>query len=168
MAEDGNRLTGVDKRALILWVLLGVVGLVFAHRYFFRAFPEASVDFKVSRAEALDACAEICWQPGGGCKRIPVGDRFRRGRQREDLSGTRGRAEASEPADVQRTEHLVLECAVFPAAAGRRILRASEPRREKLSATITKFPRRKQARHRIALRRKRQRRNFFARRWAWI
>ena len=53
MAEDGNRLTGADKRALILWVLLGVVGLVFAHRYFFRAFPEASVDFKVSRAEAL-------------------------------------------------------------------------------------------------------------------
>ena len=53
MAEDGNQLTGVDKRALILWVLLGVVGLVFAHRYFFRAFPEASVDFKVSRAEAL-------------------------------------------------------------------------------------------------------------------
>jgi membrane protease YdiL (CAAX protease family) len=53
VADDGNRLTGSDKRALILWVLLGVVGLVFAHRYFFRAFPEASVDFKVSRAEAL-------------------------------------------------------------------------------------------------------------------
>src|SRR5277367_3813167 len=53
VAEDGNRLTGSDKRALILWVLLGVVGAVFAHRYFFQAFPEASVDFKVSRAEAL-------------------------------------------------------------------------------------------------------------------
>ena len=53
MAEDRERLTGSDKRALILWVLLGVVGLVFAQRYFFRAFPEASVDFKVSRGEAL-------------------------------------------------------------------------------------------------------------------
>jgi membrane protease YdiL (CAAX protease family) len=53
VADDGNRLTGSDKRALILWVLLGIVGLVFAHRYFFRAFPEASVDFKVSRVEAL-------------------------------------------------------------------------------------------------------------------
>jgi membrane protease YdiL (CAAX protease family) len=53
VAEDRERLTGSDKRALILWVLLGVVGLAFAHRYFFRAFPEASVDFKVSRAEAL-------------------------------------------------------------------------------------------------------------------
>jgi membrane protease YdiL (CAAX protease family) len=53
VAEDGNRLTGADKRALILWVLLGIVGVVFAQKYFFRAFPEASVDFKVSRNEAL-------------------------------------------------------------------------------------------------------------------
>jgi membrane protease YdiL (CAAX protease family) len=52
VAED--RLTSSDKRALLLWVLLGVVGAVFAHRYFFRAFPEASVDFKVSRNDALE------------------------------------------------------------------------------------------------------------------
>jgi membrane protease YdiL (CAAX protease family) len=51
VAED--RLTSSDKRALLLWVLLGVVGAVFAHKYFFRAFPEASVDFRVSRTEAL-------------------------------------------------------------------------------------------------------------------
>jgi len=51
VAED--RLTSSDKRALLLWVLLGIVGVVFAQKYFFRAFPEASVDFKVSRAEAL-------------------------------------------------------------------------------------------------------------------
>jgi membrane protease YdiL (CAAX protease family) len=51
VAED--RLTGSDKRALLLWILLGIVGVVFAQRYFFQAFPEASVDFKVSRAEAL-------------------------------------------------------------------------------------------------------------------
>ena len=50
MAE--SRLSGSDKRALFLWILLGAIGIVFAHRYFFRAFPEASVDFKVSRAEA--------------------------------------------------------------------------------------------------------------------
>jgi len=46
------RLTGSEKRALILWVICGVLGLVFAQRYFFRAFPEAAVDFKVSRSEA--------------------------------------------------------------------------------------------------------------------
>ena len=51
MAED--RLTSSDKRTLLLWVLLGIVGAVFAHKYFFRAFPEASVDFKVSRTEAV-------------------------------------------------------------------------------------------------------------------
>ena len=50
MASD--RLTGSDKRALLLWVLLGIVGVVFAQKYFFRAFPEASVDFRVSRGEA--------------------------------------------------------------------------------------------------------------------
>jgi membrane protease YdiL (CAAX protease family) len=47
-----ERLTGSEKRALILWVICGLLGLVFAQRYFFRAFPEAAVDFKVSRTEA--------------------------------------------------------------------------------------------------------------------
>ena len=50
MAED--RLSGSDKRILVLWILAGIVGALFAHKYFFQAFPEASVDFKVSRAEA--------------------------------------------------------------------------------------------------------------------
>jgi hypothetical protein len=48
-----DRLTGSDKRALLLWVIAGVVGIIFAQRYFFRAFPEASVDFRVSRADVL-------------------------------------------------------------------------------------------------------------------
>lgn len=47
-----DRLTGQDKRALILWIVFGLAGMWFAHRYFFQAFPEASVDFKVSRADA--------------------------------------------------------------------------------------------------------------------
>ncbi len=50
---SSERLTGSDKRALLLWVLAGIVGVWFAHHYFFRAFPEASVDFRVSRGEAL-------------------------------------------------------------------------------------------------------------------
>jgi membrane protease YdiL (CAAX protease family) len=54
-----NRLTGSDKRVLILWVLCGIVGLVFAQKYFFRAFPEASVDFKVSRAEAQERAKQF-------------------------------------------------------------------------------------------------------------
>jgi membrane protease YdiL (CAAX protease family) len=45
--------TGSEKRALILWVLLGIVGALFAYKYFFRAFPEASVNFQVSREQAL-------------------------------------------------------------------------------------------------------------------
>jgi membrane protease YdiL (CAAX protease family) len=46
------RLTGSEKRALILWILFGALGLLFAQRYFFRAFPEASIDFKMSQKEA--------------------------------------------------------------------------------------------------------------------
>jgi membrane protease YdiL (CAAX protease family) len=49
----GDRLTGSDKRALLLWVAAGILGLLFAYKYFFRAFPEASVNFQVSREEAL-------------------------------------------------------------------------------------------------------------------
>jgi membrane protease YdiL (CAAX protease family) len=50
---SSDRLTGSDKRGLLLWVMLGILGVLFAHHYYFRAFPEASVDFKVSRGEAL-------------------------------------------------------------------------------------------------------------------
>jgi membrane protease YdiL (CAAX protease family) len=47
-----TKLTGSDKRALLLWIFFGIVGSIFAYKYFFRAFPEASVDFKVSRGDA--------------------------------------------------------------------------------------------------------------------
>src|SRR6267143_1712895 len=49
----GDRLTGSEKRALVLWAAAGILGIVFAQKYFFRAFPEASVNFQVSREEAL-------------------------------------------------------------------------------------------------------------------
>ena len=49
----GDRLTSSEKRALLLWVAAGIIGLVFAYKYFFQAFPEASVNFQVSREEAL-------------------------------------------------------------------------------------------------------------------
>src|SRR5437879_3947963 len=49
----GDRLTGTEKRALILWVMAGVAGALFAYKYSFRAFPEASVNFQSSREEAL-------------------------------------------------------------------------------------------------------------------
>jgi membrane protease YdiL (CAAX protease family) len=49
----GERLSGSEKRALLLWVLLGIIGTIFAYKYFFQAFPEASVDFRVTRGEAL-------------------------------------------------------------------------------------------------------------------
>jgi len=50
---SSTQLTGSEKRALILWMLAGVFGVFVAHHFFFRAFPEASVDFKVTRPQAL-------------------------------------------------------------------------------------------------------------------
>ena len=50
----GSRLSGSDKRVLLLWVVAGILGMLFAYKYFFRAFPEASVNFQVSREEALE------------------------------------------------------------------------------------------------------------------
>jgi hypothetical protein len=49
----GERLSGSEKRGLLLWVVFGIIGTLFAYKYFFRAFPEASVDFRVTRPEAL-------------------------------------------------------------------------------------------------------------------
>jgi hypothetical protein len=49
----GDRLTSSDKRALFLWIVAGILGALFAYKYFFRAFPEASVNFQISREEAL-------------------------------------------------------------------------------------------------------------------
>ena len=50
---SSDRLTSANKRALVLWVVAGILGALFAYKYYFRAFPEASVNFKVSRGEAL-------------------------------------------------------------------------------------------------------------------
>jgi len=55
----GDRLTGSDKRALLLWVAAGILGALFAYKYFFRAFPEASVNFQVSREEALSGAQKF-------------------------------------------------------------------------------------------------------------
>ena len=57
MATD--RLSASDKRGLLLWIVLGIIGAAFAYRFYFRAFPEASVDFRVSRSEALKRAADF-------------------------------------------------------------------------------------------------------------
>jgi membrane protease YdiL (CAAX protease family) len=49
----GERLTGRETRALILWVLAGVIGALVGYKYYFQAFPEADIKFQVSREEAL-------------------------------------------------------------------------------------------------------------------
>jgi membrane protease YdiL (CAAX protease family) len=51
VAEE--RLEPRDLKILLLWLLAGLLGVGVAWKYFFVAFPEASVDFRVSRPAAL-------------------------------------------------------------------------------------------------------------------
>ncbi len=48
-----ERLNRSDAKVLLTWLLAGILGAAVAYTYFFRAFPEASVEFKVPRADAL-------------------------------------------------------------------------------------------------------------------
>ena len=43
-----------DLQILLLWLLAALLGAFVAYRYFFRAFPEAAVHFKVTRSAAVD------------------------------------------------------------------------------------------------------------------
>jgi len=59
-----ERLDRKDGKVLLLWILAGVLGACVAYAYFFRAFPEASVDFKVPRADALAVAKQFAAAQG--------------------------------------------------------------------------------------------------------
>jgi membrane protease YdiL (CAAX protease family) len=59
-----ERLNARDVRVLLLWALAAIAGASVAYRYFFRAFPEASVNFKVPRAAALAEAQEFATAQG--------------------------------------------------------------------------------------------------------
>jgi Type II CAAX prenyl endopeptidase Rce1-like len=64
VARVSERLTARDARVLLLWLLAALVGAGVAYRYFFRAFPEAAVNFKVTRGEALQRAQAFVTQQG--------------------------------------------------------------------------------------------------------
>ena len=59
-----ERLDGNDKKVLLIWILAGLLGAGVAYKYFFQAFPEASVQFKVPRAAALDEARKFAISQG--------------------------------------------------------------------------------------------------------
>src|SRR5260370_13869399 len=59
-----ERLDGNDKKVLLIWILAGLVGAGVAYKYFFQAFPEASVEFKVPRAAALEQARQFAISQG--------------------------------------------------------------------------------------------------------
>jgi hypothetical protein len=60
-----ERLTRGDKRTLLIWLLCAAIGVSVAWHYFPRAFPEASVNFRVSRSQALDRARQFVVAQGG-------------------------------------------------------------------------------------------------------
>jgi membrane protease YdiL (CAAX protease family) len=59
-----ERLDRNDAKVLLIWILAGILGAGVAYTYFFRAFPEASVEFKVPRADALTLAKQFAAAQG--------------------------------------------------------------------------------------------------------
>ena len=59
-----ERLDRNDVKVLLIWILAGILGASVAYTFFFRAFPEASVEFKVPRADALIAAKQFAAAQG--------------------------------------------------------------------------------------------------------
>jgi len=58
------RLNRSDLRTLLIWIGVGLLGTFIAFRYFFVAFPEASVDFRISRAAAVEEAKKFLTAQG--------------------------------------------------------------------------------------------------------
>ena len=54
-----ERLGAHDLRVLLIWILAGALSVGVASRYFFQAFPEASIHFEVTRDQALDTARQF-------------------------------------------------------------------------------------------------------------
>ncbi len=54
-----EKFTSSDIRVLLLWILAALVATGVAWKYFYRALPEASVEFKVSRDQALEIARQF-------------------------------------------------------------------------------------------------------------
>ncbi len=57
-----ERLGARDLRVLLIWILAGALGVGVAWRYFFQAFPEASIHFEVTRDQALGIARQFLSQ----------------------------------------------------------------------------------------------------------
>lgn len=63
-STDGT-LTRSDRRGLLLWLVLGIAGAIFAFQFYFAAFPEAAVNFQISRTEAQERSQQFVTGLGG-------------------------------------------------------------------------------------------------------
>ena len=64
-----ERLSAGDKKTLLIWILCALIGGGVASKYFFRAFPEASIDFRVSRRAAVGLARQFAKSQGADLAR---------------------------------------------------------------------------------------------------
>src|ERR1700741_144096 len=64
LGNNATRLNARDARVLPLWLVAGLAGAGVAYRYFFQAFPEAGVDFQVTREAALEKARDFIANQG--------------------------------------------------------------------------------------------------------
>ena len=98
-----------------------MIGAGVAYRYFFHAFPEAAVNFKVTRAAALDQARAFAAAQGAPLDGYQSTVVFNVDDDQKTYLEREVGLDAGEPADVFRSERVVLGCAIFPAAAERRV-----------------------------------------------
>src|SRR2546427_11280189 len=60
----GERLDASDKKVLLIWILVGLLGAGLAYKFFFRAVPEASVEFQVPCTVALELARQFAVSQG--------------------------------------------------------------------------------------------------------
>ena len=133
-SATSRQLTAGDARVLLLWMLLAVIGAGVAYRYFFRAFPEAAVNFKVTRSAALVQARAFATAEGTAAQGAGLADYQStivfNVDDDENLPRARGGTRRGQSPDVVITsERLVLGRTVFQAAAERGVSRSRRPGR---------------------------------------
>lgn len=59
-----EKLNAADWRVILLWILAAAIAIGVAARYYFKAFPEASVNFQVPKSQALETARQFCISQG--------------------------------------------------------------------------------------------------------
>ena len=118
-----DRLRVSDYRFIAVCLALLGGSTWFSVRNFYRAFPEASIDFRVSRGGAQTLAARFLAGAELRRRRLPAGLQLRFRRRGEDLPGARSGPGAGQPHHGDAGAAVALVLPLVPAAAKRGVPR---------------------------------------------